>query len=206
MQIPASARELLAAAGVGYLLGTLPSADVAAAIAAGGTVDLRTAGHRNPGAANAFQVLGLRYGLSVLAADVAKAGLAAVVGRRRGGATGAHVAAVGAVAGHCYPVWRRFRGGVGVAPSLGQCLATFPAYAPLDVAVATAVAAAPGVRKKVFTATAAASACWVLAGVVWWRRGWRNLWGPAPSAALPLANGASTLLILSRFAVWRWSS
>ena len=47
----------LGAAATGYLLGTVPSADLAARAASGGTVDLRSAGSGNPGGANAAKVL-----------------------------------------------------------------------------------------------------------------------------------------------------
>ncbi len=74
----------------------------------------------------------------MIVADVGKGYAACSCGRLAGGDLGAHVAGGAAVAGHCYPVWTRFRGGKGVATSFGQCLYTFPAFAPLDVALAVA--------------------------------------------------------------------
>jgi hypothetical protein len=44
-----------------------------------------------------------------------------------------------------------------------------------------------------------ASTAWVAAGVLWWRRGWPNAWGPEPTAALPAAAAVSSAVILSRF-------
>lgn len=187
----------LAAAAVGYLAGTVPSADVAARLA--GTGDLRGLGSGNPGAANAAAVLGARFGFAVLAADIAKGAAASRIGLRLAGGSGAQCAGVGAVVGHCYPVWNRFRGGKGVATSVGQVLATFPAYFPLDLAVAGLTAASPRWRRRAFTATAVASATWITGGVLWWRRGWPNLWGPPPSLALPLGAAASSAVITSRF-------
>ena len=96
-------------------------------------------------------------------------------------------------------MWNGFRGGKGVAASVGQCLATFPAYFPVDLAVAGLTSASPRWRRRAYAATAVASACWVAGGVVWWRRGWPNLWGPAPTPALPLAAAASSAVILDRF-------
>lgn len=187
---------LLAAAATGYLAGTAPSADVAARIATGGATDLRSAGTGNPGAVNAMSVLGHGWGWAILAADAAKGAAACAVGRRLAGPVGAHVAGTAAVVGHCFPLWRGFRGGKGVAVSLGQCAATFPVYLPVDLGVAWAVgrwkgAALPG--------TAAASATWVAAALLWWRRRWPNGWGPAPSASLPVAAAASSAVILQRF-------
>ena len=194
--------RLGAAGAIGYLLGTVPSADVASRLASRGTVDLRSAGSGNPGAANAMAVLGRGWGQGVLAADIGKAALACRIGRVLAGSAGEHVAGTAAVIGHCYPVWSGFRGGKGVGCSVGQVLATFPAYFPVDLAVAAATVAGPW-RRRAFAATAAASAAWVAAGVVWTRRGWPNLWGPAPSAGLPLAAAASSAVIARRFWVAR---
>jgi glycerol-3-phosphate acyltransferase PlsY len=189
--------RLLAAAGAGYLLGTTPSADVAARLATGGATDLRLAGTGNPGAVNAMGVLGKRWGYGVLLADLAKGAGASALGRRLAGGTGAHVGGTAAVVGHCFPVWNGFRGGKGAAASCGQCLATFPVYFPVDLAVAIAVVKW---RQRAFPATAIASAVWVAAGVLWWRRSWPNAWGPRPSAALPAAAAVSSAVILYRFA------
>ena len=103
------------------------------------------------------------------------------------------------VVGHCFPVWTGFRGGKGVAASVGQCLATFPAYFPIDVGVAALAMANPRVKQRALTATLASCAMWVLGGLVWWRKGWPNLWGPTPGSGLPLAAAVSSSVIVSRF-------
>ena len=193
------AGRLVVAATAGYAAGTIPSADLAARAATRGGVDLRSAGTGNPGAANAIKVLGARWGYAVMAADIAKAAAASAAGRRLAGTRGAHVAGTAAVIGHCWPVWNGFRGGKGVAASVGQCLATFPAYFPLDLVVAGLTSASPRWKRRAFAATAVASGCWVAGGVVWWRRGWPNLWGPAPTPALPVAAAVSSAVILDRF-------
>lgn len=188
---------MAAAAAVGYLVGTIPSADVAARLATGGTTDLRAAGSGNPGAANAMAALGRIWGWGVLAADIGKGVVACLAGRRLAGGPGANLAGTAAVVGHCYPVWSGFRGGKGVAVSSGQCLATFPAYFPIDIAVAFAVAR---LRGRALPATAVASAVWVGSGLLWWRRAWPNGWGPAPGPALPLSAAVSSAVIMVRFA------
>ena len=98
--------------------------------------------------------------------------------------------------GHCFPVWNGFRGGKGVAVSLGQCTATFPAYLPIDLGVAWAVGRWKG---RTLPGTAAACATWVTAGVLWWRCGWPNGWGPEPTAALPASAAVSSAVILYKF-------
>ena len=194
--------SLAAAALTGYLAGTLPSADVAVRLAGGGT-DLRSAGSGNPGAANAIAVLGPRWGYGVMAADIVKGAVGAAAGRRLAGGTGAHVAGVAAVVGHCLPVWSGGKGGKGVATSVGQCLATFPAWSLLDLAVAGAVAASPRWKQRALAATATSSAVWVGAATLWWRRDLPNLWGPRPTVALPVAAAASSAVIMWRFVTAR---
>ena len=76
------ALRLLYSGAAGYLLGTLPSADVAARLATGARADLRTEGSGNPGAANAMAVLGSRWGYGVLGADIGKGAAACLLGRR----------------------------------------------------------------------------------------------------------------------------
>jgi glycerol-3-phosphate acyltransferase PlsY len=190
--------RLISAAAGGYLLGTVPSADVASRLATRGAADLRSSGTGNPGGMNARRVLGHRIGAAVIAADIVKGAAACGWGRRRAGDVGAHVAGTAAVAGHCYPLWSRFRGGKGVATSFGQCLYTFPGYAPLDVALALAVARVPGLRRPALVSVTVSSIAWLVASVAWSRRGLPNLWGPRPTAALPLANAATVLVIASR--------
>lgn len=191
--------RLVATAALGYLAGSIPSADIASRVAAGGTVDLRTAGSGNPGGANAAAVLGPRWGYAVMGADIAKSAGACRLGGRVAGPAGSHLAGTAAVVGHCFPVWSGFRGGKGVACSVGQCLATFPAYFPIDIAVAAATASGPW-RQRAFAASTVASATWVLAAVLWWRRRLPTGWGPEPTAHLPAAAAASSAIVFYRFA------
>src|SRR3954452_4046094 len=192
--------RLPAAIAVGYLAGTLPSADLATRLATGGATDLRVAGSGNPGAANAVKVLGPRWGYAVMAADIGKGAAAAGIGRRVAGASGANAAGTAAVFGHCWPVWNGFRGGKGVATSVGQCVATFPAYTPIDLTIALVTSISPRWKQRAYAATVVASACWVGGAAVWAWRGWPNLWGPRPTKALPVAAAATSAVILSRFA------
>lgn len=190
----------LVSAAAGYLVGTVPCADIATRLVTGGTTDLRDVGTGNPGAVNAMAVLGKSWGGAILAADAGKGVLACTLGRRLAGPAGAHVAGTAALVGHCFPVWNGFRGGKGVAVSLGHCAATFPPYVPVDLGVAWAVGRWTG---RTFPGTVVASSTWVLAGLLWWRKGWPNAWGPTPTAALPVSAAASSALIAYRFVTAR---
>jgi len=180
----------------GYALGMFPTADLVARRAGR---DLRAEGSGNPGGANALKVMGTSAGATVMTVDIAKGAAASAVGGALAGPAGAHLAGTASVAGHCYPVWNGFRGVKGVAASVGQCLATFPAYFPIDAAIAAGTAANPRWRQRAFATTSVSSACWVLGSVLWWRRGWVNLWGPRPSAMLPISAALSSAMIIQRF-------
>jgi len=193
-----SSVRVIGAFSCGYLLGLVPSAEIVARAASRDGLDLRSAGSGNPGAMNVYRLLGRRAGVAVAVADVGKGVAACVAGRLVAGGNGAHAAGVGAVAAHCYPLNRSLDGGLGAATSFGQCLATFPVFAPVDAAVATAVPRFPGLRRPAAAALLVSSTCWIAAGALWWKRRLPNLWGPEPTVALPFANAASAAVIASR--------
>jgi glycerol-3-phosphate acyltransferase PlsY len=189
------------AALAGYLAGAFPTADIVARYAANGKsdkrVDLRTAGTGNPGALNAAKTLGWKWGALVLAGDAVKGALAVVAGRALSGDSGAYAAGSGAVIGHCAPVWSGFRGGKGLATSAGTSLICFPAYMPIDLGLAAATMALS--KGRAGTATYIASAVFITASVYWWRAKKGNLWGPKPTAGLPLYAITSSAIIAYRF-------
>lgn len=187
------------AVGAGYLVGTFPTASIVAKRASGGAIDLRESGTGNPGSANALKVLGPKAGAAVLVGDVGKGALACAVGGAIGGPSGAHLAGTAAVAGHCYPVWNGFDGGKGVATSVGQCLATLPAYFPIDAAVAVATASSQRWRQRAFAATLVSSVLWTAGSVIWWKRSLPSPWGPPPTGLLPIASALSTAMMIKRF-------
>jgi glycerol-3-phosphate acyltransferase PlsY len=115
---------------IGFLLGSVPTGFL---IGRARGIDLRTQGSKNIGATNAFRVLGPRWGGLVFALDVAKGLIAAVLPRwLAGGATADAVlmaqlaAGVASILGHVFTPWLRFKGGRGVATSLGVFLGIIP--------------------------------------------------------------------------------
>ena len=188
----------IVAALVGYLVGTIPSADIAARLASRrrGPSDRRAAGTGNPGALNAAKTLGWKWGALVLAGDIGKGVFASIAGRRIAGANGAYAAGAASVVGHCLPVWNGFRGGKGVATSAGTSLVCFPAYAPADVALATGLSFLS--RGRAELSAGITSAVFVLAATYWWTARRKNAWGPEPTVGLPLYALASSALIIHR--------
>ena len=97
---------------VGYLVGSIPVANLIAARRV--RLDLREVGDRNPGYWNAKETLGRRAAVPVFVGDVAKGVLAAGVGAllAEPGVWGvAYVGAGAAMFGHAFPVFAGFRGG-----------------------------------------------------------------------------------------------
>lgn len=209
--------SLILAAVLGYAVGSFPTADVAARLARGSGSDLRREGSGNPGAMNAGSVLGHRWGYFVLIGDVLKGVAASCLGRAAAGDDGAYVAGAAAVAGHAYPPLKGFRGGKGVATSLGTAAICMPAYAPVDVAVAAVSYRAtsngsrgPGEHADTgvpaWAGTFAATLTFVLAALATWRSGWTVPWGPKPSALLPVYAVAVSGIIFVRFLTGRGAS
>ena len=117
----AMTREMLFALALGYLLGSIPFGLVLTRLAGKG--DLRDIGSGNIGATNV-----LRTGSKLLAAltlvlDCLKATAAIVLARQLFGDETAVFAATGALVGHLYPVWLKFRGGKGAATLFGILIA-----------------------------------------------------------------------------------
>ena len=181
----------------GYLLGTFPSAELITRIATRGKVDIREFGSGNPGTLNAIHAIGNVWGMVVLFFDVAKGVAAGFLGWALAGPGGAYAAATASIAGHIFPVWSGFRGGKGVATSAGACLAVFPAYFPINLAVALLSAVRSG---RATLGTQIGCAIWIVAAGLWWAFDWPNLWGPEPGPGLLVFAVVGSALILWAFA------
>ena len=111
-----------------YLIGAIPFGYLIALWARG--VDIRTVGSGNIGATNVGRVLGFRFFVPVFVLDLLKGFLPAYGFPRlaelvtgQGTPTVGVLTALAAIMGHNFPVYLRFRGGKGVATSLGALLA-----------------------------------------------------------------------------------
>jgi acyl phosphate:glycerol-3-phosphate acyltransferase len=135
----------LAAVVIAYLFGSIPTSVWWGKAFHG--IDVRDHGSRNAGATNTFRVLGWRSGVPVLVIDIAK-GFIPV--RMLPNFSGLEpdtpewmwlrvTLVIAAVVGHLYPVFSGFRGGKGVATSLGGILAVHPGAAAICVGVFTLV-------------------------------------------------------------------
>jgi glycerol-3-phosphate acyltransferase PlsY len=111
-----------------YLAGSIPWGYLIARWVRG--IDIRTVGSGNLGATNVGRILGFRYFLLVLALDLLKGLLPTLVFppllNRVAGPSPADLpvlVALAAILGHTFPIFLNFRGGKGVATSLGALLA-----------------------------------------------------------------------------------
>ena len=112
--------ESLYALLVGYVLGSVPFGLILTR--AFGAGDLRSIGSGSIGATNVLRTGRKGLAAATLALDAAK-GAAAVLLIAQVWPHAAPLAGLGAIVGHCFPVWLRFSGGKGVATALGTTLA-----------------------------------------------------------------------------------
>jgi acyl-phosphate glycerol 3-phosphate acyltransferase len=116
------------AVALAYLIGAIPFAYLVVYLVKG--VDIRTVGSGNVGATNAGRVLGSKYFFLVFLLDLLKGFLPtysfpkAVAALAGSAAPGLAVpVALATILGHNFPIYLRFKGGKGVATSLGAMLA-----------------------------------------------------------------------------------
>ncbi len=113
---------------IGYLIGSLPSAAIVARLK---HRDIFEVGSSSMGAMNTARNLGWALGALVLLLDLGKGALASFIGMQLG-VLGSDplitplAAGVGAIIGHLWSVWVGFRGGKGLATTLGVALPVYP--------------------------------------------------------------------------------
>ena len=125
--------RILAAALVGYLLGSIPFAYL---VARWKGVDIFATGSRRAGTANVFWHVGRRRGMMVFACDVLKGAAAVYVAWLFGG----HellgmVAGAAAIAGHWKSIFTGFKGGDGMVVLIGVSLAYLNWFILLGIVV-----------------------------------------------------------------------
>lgn len=164
----------------GYLLGSIPFGLVLTRMAGYG--DIRNIGSGNIGATNVLRTGNKALALATLILDSSKGAIAVLVANYFFGFDVAMIAGLAALIGHLFPVWLKFKGGKGVATTLGTLLALKPFVGLaacavwLLVALATrysslsaliAVAAAPAVAQYLYDDANFTALCGVIATLVW---------------------------------------
>lgn len=176
----------------GYFSGSIPFGLILTRLA--GLGDIRKTGSGNIGATNVLRTGNKSLALATLILDISKAALpiafvmipvytGKVVEKTELWYLMAIWFGFGAIIGHCYPVWLKFKGGKGVATTLGTLLAAVP-FAGL-IACATWLAMALVFRISSLSALVAVLAAPIaayfiyglmpaviallIAALVWWR-------------------------------------
>jgi glycerol-3-phosphate acyltransferase PlsY len=123
----------LLAVTLGYVIGSVPFAFL---LSRRRGIDLRRVGSGNVGASNVLRTSGLPAAITSLCLDAAKGSCAVAVAQWLAMTPATAVAAgLASILGHIYPVWLGFKGGKGVATSVG----VFAVLAPAALATATGV-------------------------------------------------------------------
>ncbi len=118
---------------IAYLLGNISTSYIIAKRLAG--VDIRTQGSGNAGSTNVLRTLGKKAGAMTFIGDLLKGIIAVFIGyaiskfANIDTVIAGYVAVFGVVCGHNWPAFLGFRGGKGVATSLGAMIAVNPIIA-----------------------------------------------------------------------------
>ena len=114
-------RNIHLATFIGYMLGAIPFGLILCILFGPG--DIRKTGSGNIGATNVLRTGNRPLALTTLILDAGKGAAAVLIIRYFWGDFAALYAAAGAVIGHILPFWLKFKGGKGVATTLGVLLA-----------------------------------------------------------------------------------
>ena len=109
-----------------YLIGSIVTSDIVTLFK---KEDLRNQGSGNVGATNTFRVMGSAYGIIVLLGDVLKGVIAVLLGKWLNPFPNFNIAVIAAILvimGHNWPIFSKFKGGKGIATSLGVLTALTP--------------------------------------------------------------------------------
>ena len=122
---------------IAYLLGNFSTSFIVGKLM--GNIDIRNHGSGNAGSTNVFRTLGLKAGLTAFIGDSIKGVLAVYLARRFGGDTVALIAGVAAIVGHNWPFVLKFKGGKGIATSIGVALMVHPSSALICIAIGVVI-------------------------------------------------------------------
>jgi acyl phosphate:glycerol-3-phosphate acyltransferase len=184
---------------VAYVIGATPFAWIIARLKG---VDLRSVGSGNIGATNVTRAIGRGFGYLCFFLDMGK-GLLPTLAMGAWLVPGSHIPSpavqaiwlgtgVAAVLGHVFPFWLKFRGGKGVATSLGVVLGVFPYFTIAGLLAFALWVAVTLISRYVSLGSIVAAAMFIPLFVAWnaWRLGLPavgQLWPMIAFAALVAA-------------------
>ncbi|MBI3173758.1 MAG: glycerol-3-phosphate acyltransferase [Chloroflexi bacterium] len=159
---------------LGYLSGSLPFAIWITRLVKG--VDVRDAGSGHATTTNTIRQVGFGWGALVLVLDIAKGFLPVWLALTIAPVTSlpyvVPLTAALAVAGHCWPLFAQFRGGMGLATAGGALLALSPLafVLCLGLLILLTLTVRHSARASVFTGVLIAPMLWLFnqRGLVFW--------------------------------------
>jgi glycerol-3-phosphate acyltransferase PlsY len=148
---------------IAYLIGCINNAYIFTKYTR--NIDIRNYGSGNAGATNVLRVLGYKAAAPVFALDVLKGVIAVLIGKYLMGTTGAMIAGIAVVCGHNWPVFLKFRGGKGIATSIGVVMTVSPFLGIIALAIGVIIIA---LTKYVSLGSMAGSVTFVLLNAFFW--------------------------------------
>lgn len=110
---------------IGYLLGSIPFSYIFAKLFK--RIDIRKYGSKNAGASNVFFVAGPFAGVLALICDILKGSFAILLAQSLSMPEYIVIlTGIAAIIGHCFPIFLKFKGGKGMATSIGVLIPLIP--------------------------------------------------------------------------------
>lgn len=181
---------------LGYIAGSLPFALWVTRAVKG--IDIRDGGSGHVTTTNTIRQAGWVWGVLVLVLDISKGFFPVYMAARNGLPDGGVALTAGlAVAGHCWPIFAQFRGGMGLAVTGGSLLAVYPLgfAVALGLLLSFVLVIRHAARGALFAGLMLAPVFWLLkfpSSVIWigaatgmvlalrffedWNRHYRELW------------------------------
>ncbi len=116
-----------------YLIGNFATSILVGKLLA--NIDIRHHGSGNAGSTNVFRTLGLKAGALTFLGDSIKGIVAVLIGKAFGGETLGVICGVAVIIGHNWPVFLKFKGGKGIATSIGVGFMVHPLSAFICVTI-----------------------------------------------------------------------
>lgn len=116
--------KLILAAIIAYLIGNISFSLLISKVFY--KKDVRSYGSGNAGATNMIRAFGFKIGVITFIGDLLKGMLAVHIGNLLGGTDGCYIAGISVIVGHNWPAFMKFKGGKGVATTIGVLFYILP--------------------------------------------------------------------------------
>ncbi len=122
---------------IAYLIGSFSTSYLIARLSA--KIDIREHGSGNPGSANILRTLGKKAAAFTFLGDLLKGAAAVYLGNTFGGTAMALLCGIAVVVGHNWPIFLKFKGGKGIATTIGVMISVKPLIALICVSIGVAI-------------------------------------------------------------------